>query len=97
MPWHGSSAVAKWGGSKYGDTRRQSRVERWEMAASADWDIALGPIDFHDVMLTEYIDEALRRARYELIEDEEPPTTERFQSCRACGRRAERWKIAGVS
>ena len=73
MPWHGSSAVAKWGGSKYGDTRRQSRVERWEMAASAEWDIALGPIDFHDVMLTEYIDEALRRARYELIEDEETP------------------------
>ena len=26
-----------------------------------------------DVMLTEYIDEALRRARYELIEDDEPP------------------------
>ena len=24
-------------------------------------------------MLTEYIDEALRRTRYELIEDEEPP------------------------
>ena len=77
MPWRGSSAVAKWGGSKYGDTRRQTRrqtrVERWEMAASAEWNIALMPIDFHHVMLTEYIDEALRRARYELIEDEETP------------------------
>lgn len=27
-------------------------------------------------MLTEYVDEALRRARYELVDDKEAPTTD---------------------
>ena len=43
------------------------------MAARAKRSAAVGRIGCHDAMLTEYIDEALRRARYELIEDEETP------------------------
>ena len=42
-------------------------------AARTEWDGAFGRIGCNDAMLTEYIDEALRRARYELIEDEETP------------------------
>ena len=42
-------------------------------AARSEWNAAFGRIGCHGTMLTEYIDEALRRAHYELIEDEETP------------------------
>ena len=63
------------GGNGYGVTSSRSRSEpaRSGRAARAERDVAFRRIGCHDAMLTEYIDEALRRARYELIEDEETP------------------------
>ena len=45
----------------------------WCGPPAAERNVAFGHIGCYDTMLTEYIDEALRRARYELIEDEETP------------------------
>ena len=42
-------------------------------AAKGEWTTAFEYIGCRDPMLTEYIDEALRRARYEIIEDDETP------------------------
>ena len=48
-------------------------------------------------MPTGYIDEALRRARYEPIDDEETLVTAKRRNCPVYGRAVERWKGSGVS
>ena len=75
VPWRGPSAVAgeEGNGHQVTSSRSRSGPPGSERTARAEWGGAFGCIGCHDAMLTEYIDEALRRARYELIEDEETP------------------------
>ena len=40
-------------------------------------------------MLTEYIEEALERARYELIDDPDTPITAKSPTCRESGHRVQ--------
>ena len=60
-------------GHRVTSSRGRSEPTGSGRAARAEWNVAFGRIGCHDAMLTEYINEALRRARYELIEDEETP------------------------
>ena len=85
VPWCGPSAVAREEGNGHQVTSSRSHSEPpgSERTARAEWGGAFGCIGCHDAMLTEYIDEALRRARYELIEDEETPYCE--GACWCCG------------
>ena len=75
VPWRGSSAVTGEGGNGHRVTSSRSRCgpAGSGRAARVERNVTFGRIGCHDAMLTEYIDEALRRARYELIEDEETP------------------------
>ena len=74
VPRCGPLAVAgeEGNGHRVTSSRSRSGPAGSGRAARAEWNVAFGCIGCH-AMLTEYIDEALRRARYELIEDEEAP------------------------